>query len=119
MSNILKAGDRELKFCESLIYYDGPLLSTFIDSEHNAYLVYWMDATKESNTWLVAAISEERLENYMGGKITLYDLLVEPLNGFLYRVVFDADQTQVENTAIQPSDIPENSLPTKDSIYCY
>ena len=100
-----------------LIFFDGPLLSYFEDERENGYLYYWCDVGQECNRWLIFRIAPEHLKLYLSKQIPLHDLVVDPIDGFLYLVDIDSE-LQFKNTyLVKPERLPHSYIPDPNSYY--
>lgn len=102
-----------------LIYFEGPLLSHYISSKGDDYLFYWVDKDESDNRWLVLRTSLANLQKYMGKVITLRELIESPNDGYLYSVDVNNDISYHDVKLVQPSALPEEYLPEKDSYYAF
>ena len=102
-----------------LIFFDGPLLSHYVSSKGDDYLFYWVDRDEDYNRWLVLRISLADIQKYIGGKLTLRELLVSPNDGYLYCVDIDNHLKYHNIKLVQPSSIPEDYRPEADSFYAF
>jgi hypothetical protein len=97
-----------------LIYYEGPILSHFVDSFGTNYLYYWVDYTQEANKWLVFRTNKKDLVLFLNGKKSLNDLFNNELNSLVFTVDITPD-LEYKNLALQnplnidPSYIPEST----------
>ncbi|GBC61773.1 hypothetical protein DENIS_2735 [Desulfonema ishimotonii] len=99
-----------------LIYFDGPLLSHFKNKNSENYLYYWCDADN-LNRWLIFRVSSQDLTLYLNKEITLYELIINPIDGFLYSVDIDENMEYRNIFMVQPDDLPESYIPEIDSYY--
>ena len=102
-----------------LIYFEGPLLSHYVSSKGDDYLFYWVDKDESDNRWLVLRTSLANLQKYMGKVITLRELIESPNDGYLYSVDVSNDISYHDVKLVQPSALPEEYLPEKDSYYAF
>lgn len=111
----------ELNKVADLIYFDGPLLSWFKDDSDHDFLYYWVDSDGEYNRWLVFRTLNEKIEKYIKHKTTLFDLLIDPADGFIYSVdIVGSNELIYENIHIvTPEILPWTYLPSIDSYYDY
>jgi hypothetical protein len=98
---------------KDLIYYDGPLLSHFVN-EHDNYLFYWVDLDDQYNRWLFYKVSEDSLQNYIDKKITLYELM-NNLSNDIYSVDIDNDINYCNVKQMSISEIDPEYLPETNS----
>jgi hypothetical protein len=100
-----------------LEYFDGPLLSLFENEHGDNYLYSWCDADNLYNRWLVFRVARPTLKLYIEGKASLHELIVNPVDGFLYSLDID-NALQMKNTyLILPENLPEIYVPETDSYY--
>jgi hypothetical protein len=106
-----------LKIVADLIYFDGPILSQFKNASGEHYLYCWSDVDEEYNRWLVFRVTTQTLNLYLAGKVSLRDLLLNPIDGFLYSVDIDDDWQYHNLQMVQPIHLPLPYLPDTDSYY--
>ena len=109
----------QFKKVADLIYFEGPLLSHYVSSKGDDYLFYWVDKDESDNRWLVLRTSLANLQKYMGKVITLRELIESPNDGYLYSVDVSNDISYHDVKLVQPSALPEEYLPEKDSYYAF
>lgn len=103
--------------CSDLIYFDGPLLSHFMDEYGDNYLMYWLEADGKYNRWMIIRTSITQIQNYIEKKITLREVILHPCDSFVWITDID-DALDCHNTQCVPLNmIPEAYLPEKDSLY--
>lgn len=100
-----------------LIYFEGPFLSHYVSSKGDDYLFYWVDRDDNDNRWLVLRVSLADLQKYIGKEKTLRELIEHPNDGYLYSVDVNDDLNYHNVKLVQPSSLPEEYLPEKDSYY--
>ncbi|NJM59496.1 MAG: hypothetical protein HC849_03775 [Oscillatoriales cyanobacterium RU_3_3] len=108
-----------LKFIVHLEYFDGELLSLYQNSEDDFYLYSWCDIDDICHRWLVFRVTSRMLQEYIDRTISLRDLILNPVDGFLY--VLDIDRARlVKNTyLVQPENLPELYIPDPESYYSF
>jgi hypothetical protein len=97
-----------------LVYYDGPLLSVFTDSNRNPYIYYWVEADNKYNRWLIFRTSGAKLNKYVLQKISHYDLMIEPEDGYLYMADLDSQAVHYNLKVVSVSALPSGYFPHKD-----
>ena len=102
-----------------LIYFEGPLLSHYVSSKGDDYLFYWVDRDNRDNRWLVLRVSLANLQKYISQVITLRELIENPNDGYLYMVDVNNDVNYHDVKLVQPSALPAEYLPEKDSYYAF
>lgn len=102
-----------------LIFYDGPLLSHFINEVGDNYLYYWVDADDSYNRWIIVRTGITLIQKYLEKDATLHDIITKPIDQFVYIVDID-DNVQYHNQCIVPvQNLPEEYTPTEDSYYTF
>ena len=109
----------QFKKVADLIYFEGPLLSHYVSSKGDDYLFYWVDRDDSDNRWLVLRVSMANLQKYIGNVLTLRDLIENPNDGYLYSVDVNNDVCYHDIKLIQPSALPEEYLPERESYYAF
>jgi hypothetical protein len=107
----------KLRLVADLIYYDGPLLSSFRDNQGHHYLYYCCDADDSVNRWLVFRISQESLRQFLTRQLTLHELILKADPDHLYLIDL-GNQLHPDNIVrVQLSDLPQDYLPDIDTGY--
>ena len=98
-----------------LIYFEGPLLTLFENEYGDSYLYYWCDVDEQCNRWLVFRVTRKTLRFYVTQKLSLRELISNPVDGFLYSIELD-DELQCQRCClIQPQNLPPKYRPAVDS----
>ena len=64
-----------LNYVEDVFWYEGPLLSKFVDGDGNPYLFSWVDCCQDKNRWLVWKSSESEIQKFLNNECELWDLM--------------------------------------------
>jgi hypothetical protein len=59
-----------------LVYFDGPFLSLFKQSDGRDALFAWLDCDNRSNRWCVIPVTRSELWHYLNGKVSLRSLIL-------------------------------------------
>ncbi|HAN73751.1 MAG TPA: hypothetical protein DCQ51_20680 [Planktothrix sp. UBA8407] len=106
-----------LQYVADLIYFDGPLVSLLENESGESYLYCWSDVNSVYNRWLVFRVTKNSLQDYLLGKLSLRDLILNPVDGFHYAIDIDND-LEVKNTFwILPENLPDSYIPEEDSYH--
>lgn len=89
-------------------FYDGPRFYSIRDTVGRYFLVYWIDETETSSSWLYVAISPERYLGLKQGNVLVAEALSQPEDGTAFVVHGD------EITLVQASEIKGDWLPSED-----
>jgi hypothetical protein len=101
-----------------LIYHDGPILSLLHHPKGDHYLYCWSDADEQYNRWLIFRVVDKDLQLFLEDKeITLRQLILNPVDGFLYIVDMDDQLNYRHIKLIYPTDLPSSYLPDVDTYY--
>ena len=109
IKNLIKVSD--------LIFFDGPLLSHYISQRGENYLFYWVDVDDIANRWLIIRTDIFTIQEYLDKKITLYDVITNPNDGFVYLIDIDDDTNFSNCQIVQISQLPDDYIPAEDSFY--
>lgn len=109
----------KLKFIVDLEYFDGVLLSWFENEEHDNYLYSWCDSDQHCNRWLVFRVSDHSLVSYIEGKVKLQDLILNPIDKFIYVLDLDYNLVITQAYLIQPHNLPDDYIPESESYYSF
>lgn len=108
-----------LKLCENLIEQDGPLLSLYYNDNGDYYLFYWLNSDEHANRWLVFRVGLEGVRRYLQGEKTLRDLVLHPIDGFVWVIDLDDALHQTHTVALPVSNVPVGYLPGKCSYFAF
>lgn len=110
----------DLKKVSDLIYFEGPLLSLFKDRFGNSYFYYWVDNDEATNRWLVLQVSNEQFKGYIDKKISLKEIVSNPVGGIIYSVDILPIRKKLSYRNVQvtsPNEIPDSYIPEDNSYY--
>jgi hypothetical protein len=102
-----------------LLYYEGAILSHFVDEFDNNYLYYWIDFNENANRWLVFKFNKAYLSEYLNGIVTLKDFFYEQQNQFVFSVDVDKDYNYTNIRMFSPYELPEDYTPKSDSFFTH
>ena len=107
----------DLSKISDLIYYEGPILSHFINKEGKDLLYLWIDSDSKHNRWLIFEVDRNSLINYLYKNISLRDLVSKNRKDFL--LISDINENLISefNNLIQKENLPEIYLPKEDSYF--
>lgn len=100
-----------------LIYFEGPLLSLFLDRNNPDiyYLYKWADCNETNNRWLVIQLNSINLRSFFFKEVSLRNLLLSsPLT---YVLGLDDSLAEKEIIVCSTSDLPEIYLPKENSYF--
>lgn len=103
---------------DDLIYFDGPLLSTYQKEDGSLFLILWVDNTATDNRWCVIPVEDETLTSFLDKEITLRDVINKTENVIfkdLYSEGNELLERQVKKVLVK--DIPEEYMPTNESYF--
>ena len=103
---------------DDLIYFDGPLLSTYKKEDGSLFLILWVDNTDTDNRWCVIPVEDETLTSFLDKEITLRDVINKTENVIfkdLYSEGNELLERQVKKVLVK--DIPEEYMPTNESYF--
>lgn len=100
-----------------LIYYDGPLLSHYINANGDNYIFYWVDNDEDCNRWLVVRVSLPSIQKYIKGRISLLELLCSTLDATIIVIDLNSDIECINALCTSITTLPEDYLPTEESYY--
>ena len=108
---------RDLVKVSDLIYFEGPLLSHFQSKSGEHYLYYWVDADDIYNRWLIFRVSYDRLQLYLNGTVSLFQLIQDLDNNFIFKADIDNDLKYHSIELLYTYELPPNYLPQESSFY--
>ena len=105
----LKMGD--------LIYYEGPLLSHFVDnnSPNDHYFYRWVDFDDETHRWLIFKSSDKDIKAFLNKEISLWQMIIQKSTVILLDFDDDLNKKQILVAAV--SELPNTYLPSEQSYF--
>lgn len=103
---------------DDLIYFDGPLLSTYKKEDGSLFLILWVDNTNTDNRWCVIPVEDETLTSFLDKEITLRDVINKTEHVIfkdLYSEGNELLERQIKKVLVK--DIPEEYMPTNESYF--
>lgn len=101
-----------------LIYYEGAMLSHFIDRDdkHTHYFYKWSDVEiNQFNRWMIFKVSEIDLYSFFNKELNLLDLIYK--NDKVYFIDTDDNIEVIAAYEYKVDDIPDDYLPSTNSYY--
>lgn len=108
---------KKLKHRADLIEQDGPLLSLYYNGKGDYYLFYWLDCDDKANRWMILKVSIEALYQYLSKQITLFQVIGNPSDNFVWLTDIDTNGEQISTKALPVDNIPPEYLPVNDSWF--
>lgn len=102
---------------DDLMYYEGPLISHYIDSQRNNYLMNWVDVDLKYNRWLLYRVTFDNLINYVSKKVDLLNLILKNDLGITYLLDIDKNAKYKRIWIIESKKVPTDYLPSKNTFY--
>jgi hypothetical protein len=106
---------QNLKPLEIFDYFDGPRFYSCISKSGQLYLVFWVDETEKSESWLYVQISHEKYSVFKIGHIAIRDIFLHSEEGYVFLVTVDKNK-EVDITTLSNHDIPLDYLPEPDDF---
>jgi len=111
----LKETIQNLKPLEVFDYFDGPRFYSCVSKSGQLYLVFWVDETEKSSSWLYAQISHDRYISVKAGDIAIRDAFLQSEEGYVFLVTVD-NTKELDLTPLYCKDIPIDYLPEPDDF---
>lgn len=107
--NPIKLGD--------FIYYEGPLLSHFIDRNkpEDNYFYRWVDFDDNTHRWLISKFSEKDILAFFNKEISLRQLI--ETNNFVTLLDLDDELNKAQILIVQTHSLPDTYLPSEQSFF--
>jgi hypothetical protein len=108
---------RRLNFIRHLEYYEGPILSEYRASAGSAwYIEKWCARDGGINRFLVVRTEQRAVAEYLGGRISMLDLLSIPSDGVGFLV--DRKRAEVVGVSlVNLAELPPKYLPTPTALH--
>lgn len=100
-----------------LIYYEGPLLSLYVDTENPGlyYLYKWADCDENVNRWLIAQTNEATLRKFFSKKDSLRNIILN--NAIIYVVDLNDNLEQTHIQVSATTELLQEYLPDVQSYF--
>jgi hypothetical protein len=102
-----------------LIFFEGPILSHYINNNGENFLFHWADLEGDINRWLCFRVSLINIHEYLERKISLYDLLYVKSEKVIYVIDVDQDLKVISAIITERDKISEEYMPSKRSYYSF
>jgi hypothetical protein len=107
----------KLIYLLDLIYFEGPLLSIFLNEHQEFYLYYWSGVDSICHRWLVSRVSKQSLNKHINGELSLHDLVINPIDGFHYVIDINNDIEIINTQWLLPKYLPDSYISEEDSYF--
>ena len=99
------------------LYYEGPLLSHFIDKNkpNDHYFFRWVDFDDDCHRWLIFKSSEKDIVNFFNKTISLLELITRNSTVLLIDLDDELNKKQILSTTT--SKLPATYLPSINSFF--
>jgi hypothetical protein len=102
-----------------LIYFEGPLLTHFLSNKNENFLFNWVDSSDYLNRWFIFRVSQDKLVDYLSGKIPLLNFFKDPIDGFIYKIDLSEEGVVSEPMLVFSESIPQSYFPANNSFYSF
>src|SRR5215470_1446499 len=119
MNDTVAAKQAELSVVDVLVDYDGSRLFTCRNAQGEYCIVAFVDEDDETESYLYAPVSEDRLRDVLAGRIALREVYRLPSTAEVWVVSKALRSTATEVLVIRPDEIPEQWLPGEDVCLNY
>lgn len=103
----------KLEIIEIYEYHDKPLLFACRNASYTHYLVVQEGVHPDSETWLYASLSYDRLQQIRAGIIDLHDAFAHAEDDFVFSVRLFLDDNPPQITMVNIADLIDDQLPDK------
>lgn len=100
-----------------LIYFEGPILSHYMDSSGDNYLFIWSDSDHEINRWLFCKIPLIKIHEYLQKKFSLKQILETLIDPVIKLIDIDNKLEIVKTYLIEYEKLPNSYKPKEASYY--
>lgn len=107
----------ELTKLGDLMFFDGPLMSVYINQESEPYIYDWVDSNDECNRWLLYKTDKAVLADYIYGKKSHFEVINNPVNSIVFSVDKNPEGKIVNCIVLSPKNLPYDYLPSSDSMF--
>lgn len=78
-----------LEYVDTIVYYDGPLLVHYCDTNDVDYFYHWLDGDDKFNRWAIYAVEKELADKVKEDITTPYGPMLSTHDGFLITDIND------------------------------
>ena len=99
------------------LYYEGPLLSHFIDKNNpnDHYFYRWVDFDDAGHRWLIFKASDKDIKAFLNKNMSLWQMITQKSTVTL--VDFDDDLNKKQILVVAVSELPNTYLPSEKSYF--
>ena len=107
----------KLKKLGDFLFWEGPLMSHFVNDRNEDFIFKWSSKDDLHNRWMVYKSTPALLLDYFEGQINSADLILKNPDGFVYFIDTDNDLNWLKIYLVKIQDIPKEYMPLPDSFY--
>ena len=100
-----------------LLWFEGPILSHFIDGKKEDYFIFWTDQLTDCNRWLLFKVSEYGLRMFFFKKKSVRELFLDTPAGAAWMVEIDTDANWRQHNSVDVRALPADLLPGEKSFF--
>jgi hypothetical protein len=101
-----------------LIFFDGPLMSLFMDKQKRRFFIFdWVKANEQFNQWIAYQVSLSRISDFIEGTLSHRDLLRNSLNNTFLLIDIDDDLNYFPRHSLRFEELPPSYLPQENTYF--
>ncbi len=107
----------DFKKSGDFLYYEGPLLSHFVNLRNEDFIIKWCGTDSQFNRWLLYKTNHELLRQFFTGTIGDLELALATPDKHVYFIDIDNDINWRNIVKVELADIPSEYLPEPTAFY--
>lgn len=107
---------KNLEWKRDLVYFEGPLISEFVNSKGETFLKYWCDCDDEYNRWMFIKIREQDRLRLVLGEQSLYKAVIDQPDPFVFICDEADDEDHSEFYVVLTENLPDSYIPDEKAF---
>ena len=107
----------EFRKLGEFLYYEGPLISHFVNLRNEDFIMKWCGKDHQFNRWLLYKTNYGLLHRFFEGEIGDMELVLQNPDGHVFFIDIDNDIHWKNTVKVEIANIPVQYLPTPTAFY--
>jgi hypothetical protein len=101
-----------------LIFFDGPLMSLFMDKQKSRFFIFdWVKTNEQFNQWIAYQVPLSYVADFMEGALSHRDLLRNSLKNEFILIDIDDDLNYFQLQFLRFEELPSSYLPQENTYF--
>ena len=113
-----KINSNDLINLGDLMYFDGPLMSLFMNKNKGHFYIFdWVNANEQFNQWIAYQVPLSRVSKFMEGTLSHRDLMRHSLHNEFTLIDIDNDLNYYQRSTLTFAALPPSYLPKENTYF--